>query len=191
MEDRRNRKQMNALTEDQAAAVEIVFAENVRFIENVVRQHAFRPDDVPDIVQSVGVQVCRSLSGSLSAFRGNSHLRTWLYRVSVNASRDHYRRERQQLRSQEAVAQTLHEGESVLDPDEQVHASQKLDAVLEAAAKMRPHHRQAIRNLVRYHSGVEPIQPDEGSTVEGARSRLFRARRELRSILSDDPRFEE
>ncbi len=191
MEERRNQPRLDVLTEDQAAAVELVFTENARFIENVVRQHAFRPDDVQDIVQSVGVQVCRSLSGSLAGFSGKSHLRTWLYRVSVNASRDHYRRERQQLRSQEAVAQALYEGEAVFHPDDQVQASQQLDAVLEAAGQMRPHHRRAIRNLVRHHSGAGPVQSEEGTTVESARCRLFRARKELRSILNDDPRFEE
>jgi RNA polymerase sigma-70 factor (ECF subfamily) len=187
MQDRRQHPRRDVLSVQDAERVGDVFTQYQRFIENVAKQYAFHQDDVPDIVQAVGVQVCRGLNG----FRGDSELTTWLYRVTVNTSRDHYRRERRFQRSREAMAQALYEGEAVMDPDDQVEASQQLDAVFDATARLRPHHQTALRDLVRNCTGAPEVSLD-GPTCEGTRkSRLFRARRELRSVLADDPRFED
>lgn len=187
MEERRQYPRREVLTEAEAARVEEVFTSHRRFIENVARQHAFQADDVPDIVQSVGMKVCQSLNG----FRGDSELKTWLYRVTVNTSRDHYHRERRNLKAIDALTVLTHEGEAVLDPDEEVLAGERLDALVDAVGQLRPLYRSAIHHVVRNHTGT-PAVSDDGATKEATRkTRLFRARRQLRVILDDDPRFDE
>jgi RNA polymerase sigma-70 factor (ECF subfamily) len=186
MKERRHHPRRDVLTEAEQHRVERVFTEHRRFIENVARQHAFLPDDVPDIVQAVGMKVCQSLNG----FRGDSELKTWLYRVTVNTSRDHYHRERRQLRAAEAIALVTYEGEAVVNPDEEVLAGERMDAVEEAMIHLRPMYRSAIHQVMRNHAGQRPV-PEDGDTKEATRkTRLFRARRQLRDILEDDPRFD-
>lgn len=46
---------------------------------------------VPD-AEDIAQDVCMALADKLGSFRGQSRFSTWLYRVVVNACRDHHRR---------------------------------------------------------------------------------------------------
>lgn len=175
MEERREHPRRNVLSEAEAARVEQVFTEHQRFVENVARLHAPGPDHVPDIVQAVAVQVCRGLNG----YRGESELKTWLFRVTVNTARTYYRRERNQvLNPREAMlAQPL--VEPIVDPDEQVAQAERADALRDAIGQLKPLHQHLMRNQL------------SGSIVElGSKTSRHRARRQLRELLSDDPRLD-
>lgn len=185
-ERRSSHPRRTVLTEADAARVADVFQTHQRFIENVVRQHAPTPDAVPDIVQTVGVRVCQGLNG----FRGDSELRTWLYRVSVNAARDYYRQELNQLNAIDAA--TLNDRampDHRVHPDDRVAGGERLTALLDAVQRLRPLYKAAIQGAVRNATGLQMVQSEEDSS-NATRKRLFRARRQLRSILDDDPRFE-
>lgn len=169
---------LQPLTDAQAARAEAVFMEHRRFIESVAKRYASRVDDVPDITQSVGMRICRKLDG----FRGESHLRTWLFRVTVNVCNDHYRSQHRYDKGVEALTVVADVGPTI-DPDEVAHFSSTLDRVRRATSAMDAPHRNALRDLVRSQSGLGPVST-EGSMREGAkRSRLFRARRQLRGIM--------
>ena len=169
---------LRPLTEAQAARAEAVFVEHRRYIESVAKRYAARADDVPDITQSVGMRICRKLDG----FRGESHLRTWLFRVTVNVCNDHYRSQRRYDRGVEALTVAV-DVEPTIDPDEHVHYNHALERVRSAVSEMDAPYRNALRDLVRTRAGLAPIST-EGSMREGAkRSRLFRARQQLRNIL--------
>ena len=45
------------------------------------------PGDAPDIVQEVFLKVFRNIG----SFRGNSSLKTWIYRIAVNEAYNHRR----------------------------------------------------------------------------------------------------
>jgi len=167
------------LTEAEADRVADVLAQHRRFIEQVASRHACRPDDVPDILQSVSVRLCTSLNG----FRGHSELRTWLYRVTVNVARDHYNREARQVRAAEAVRTAG--DEYVVDPDERAIIGQRLDALQDAVTKLRPTYQTAIQNIICDETGGSAVQ----ITERASKSQRSRARRQLRGLLSDDPRF--
>lgn len=165
-----------------------VFETHRRFVENVARQHAPTPDDVPDIVQAVGMQVCRGLNG----FRGDSEIATWLFRVTVNTARDYFHRENRHMRAVAGALQDIDRylgPERIEDPDETAIQGERLAALRDAVSKLRPMHRQAIADRVRNQIG-RPAVENEDDTPEGTRkSRLFRARKRLKSILENDPRF--
>ncbi len=164
----------DSLTEAEAARVADVFQAHHRFLENVARAHAPSPDHVPDIVQAVGVQICRGLNG----FRAESELRTWLFRVTVNTARTYYRRERRHRLAVDALTATP-EPEPYIDPDEQAQQSQRLDALADALDRMNPGRQQLIRDELA------------GAVVERSRrSSRHRARRQLRQLLTDDPRLD-
>jgi RNA polymerase sigma-70 factor (ECF subfamily) len=72
----------------------------------VVHAHAFEPADREDLFQEVVLQVWRSVD----AFRGQSSVPTWLYRVALNTALAWTRREgRHHWRNR-----TLHEAEGLL-----------------------------------------------------------------------------
>lgn len=170
------------MTQRDAARVEAVYTEHRRFIENVARQHAYSPDAVPDIVQTVAVQLCKGLN----SFRGGSELSTWIYRITVNAARDNYRAEAKHKRAVEAV--TLREIEPIEDPDESAIDNQRLGALQDAIDRLRPTYRGALRQQLRNQAHATPVVSEvKESTLK---SRRFRARQLLRESLADDPRFE-
>ena len=66
-----NRDVLNEAERDRVADV---FQAHRGFVESVAAQHVPHPQDIPDVVQAVAVQVCRGLNG----FRDESQLTTWL-----------------------------------------------------------------------------------------------------------------
>lgn len=179
--ERPSHPRRSVLTEAEAARVADVFLEHQQFILNVARQFAHDQEDVPDIVQSVGVKVCQHLNG----FRGQSELRTWLYRVTVNVARDTFRRARVAGQAIDALAQA-NLPDIVEDPDHVVLSGERLDALRESVERLRPIYRDAVHHRIRNETeGVTVQDIGEGT----ARSRLSKACKQLREQLIDDPRF--
>lgn len=175
MKDRRLHPRREVLSEAEAERAADVFTTHQRFVENVARRYAPGPDHVPDIVQQVGLQVCKGLNG----YRGDAEVKTWLYRVTVNVARDHYQAERRHLlRPREAVmAEPV--PEPVIDPDEQAQIGERLQALHDAVERLKPLHRQLMREEIS-GSGVLSIR----------KTTRQRARQQLRKLLSDDPRLD-
>jgi RNA polymerase sigma-70 factor (ECF subfamily) len=166
----------DVLTEAEADRVAEVFQEHRTFVESVARQHSPHPQDVPDIVQAVGLRVCRGLTG----FREESALTTWLYRMTVNTARSHYRQERRAARAVAVLA--AHPGpEPVVDPDEQAIQGERSQALHEALNRMRP----AAANLIRDELTSQCV------ISYRSRSTRYRARQALRCQLEDDPRVDQ
>jgi RNA polymerase sigma factor (sigma-70 family) len=189
---------MTPLTEAEAEHVGDVFAAHADFVATVARRHSSAPDAVPDIVQTVGVHVCRSLRG----FRGTSGITTWLYRMTVNAARDHWRAERRQ----EHVHRVLLErrpggirrsgpypdaGEFPTDvlveaPDQAALATQHEEVVRQERAV-------ALRGLVeRLRPAQAAVMRDtlDGTPVQRTRKNTqTRARQRLRDLVTSDPTF--
>lgn len=170
------------MTRRDAARVEAVYLEHRRLIENVARQHAHCPDAVPDIVQTVAMQLCKGLNG----FRGDAELSSWIYRITVNVARDNYRAEVKHLRVAEAMQRHTVEPEE--HPDDEVISHERLDALQAAIERLRPTHRGALQHMLRNQTRLVPVSsPVKVGTLK---TRRFRARHQLRKMLADDPRFE-
>lgn len=192
---------MTPLTDAEATQVGEVFDAHARFIEAVARRHSRAPQDVPDIVQSVGVQICRKLRG----FRGDAGITTWLYRVTVNTAIDNWRLERRQLekvrealaatrpgeirrsggepcdQEPRAVALAAYEGPAVPPTQvEQLLRDERADGLHAAIGRLRPLHATLMREELA-----------ESSVLQGSKqwSSKHRARQRLREVLSADPRF--
>ena len=58
-------------------------------VYRVARRFAGNAADAEDIAQDV----CVGLADKLKSFRGEARFTTWLYRVALNACRDHHRRQ--------------------------------------------------------------------------------------------------
>lgn len=185
MTERRQHPRRDVLTDAEADRVADVFTEHRRFIESVARQHSPHPQDVPDIVQAVGVQVCRGLNG----FREESEIRTWLYRVTVNTAREHYRREqRQVLRVVEAL-QTRPVPAPVVDPDEEAIAAERSRAVREGIGQIRNGIERRTGRVLDYQQILRD-EIEHGTVQPDQKLRRWRARQQLKHILTGDPRID-
>ena len=78
-------------------------------VYRVARRFAGNAADAEDIAQDV----CVGLAGKLKSFRGEARFTTWLYRVALNACRDHMRRQGRVRQLQQGFA--LAEAESRAD----------------------------------------------------------------------------
>ncbi|MDJ0974321.1 MAG: sigma-70 family RNA polymerase sigma factor [Planctomycetota bacterium] len=142
-------------------------------------------DAVEDVVQETFVKAFYRIHG----FKGTSSLYTWLYRVAVNASKDYIKsRKRRPAASLEDLPTpaTLmpSTGRPPIEGLEQREIRVRVHAAI-ARLPLRFRTVLALREIegMAYHEIAAVLNLSLG-TVE---SRLFRARRRLRSLLSRDP----
>ena len=143
-------------------------------------------EDAQDVVQEVFLNAYQSLE----AFKGDSQLFTWLYRIAVNAAISHKRKKRQAVSLD--AARHGERGAEPLDPSEQNRPGYALEQteqgqrVWQALSRLSPEHRAVLvlkdMEGQKYETMAEVLQVPIGTI----RSRLHRARLELRELLEED-----
>ena len=174
------RELISTLIDGQEAAYETLIARFEHPIFNLVSRLTNDPGDAPDVVQEVFLKVFRNVH----TFRGQSSLKTWIYRIAVNESRNH-RRWFGRHRSQEiALEPTAGETHSYLDwlPDParspmELAMDHERETLIEAAlAEINPHYRAALvlRELegLSYDEIAEILETSLGTV----KSRILRGR---------------
>ena len=171
---------------DEAACADLV-AEHQRMVVQLAINLLGDRDEALDLSQEVFLRVFRTIHG----FRGQSSLRTWIYRIAVNQARNRHRfwsrRHRaDQVSLDEHVAahgEFLSGGESTPD---QVLAQKELAGRLQHALDSLPFdQRTAI--VLREIDGLsyEEIAYSLGIAIGTVKSRLTRARHALRLELRE------
>lgn len=178
-----------ALVQRCAAGDEAAFAELVSDHQRMVVQLAINllgdRDEALDLSQDVFLRVYRTIG----RFRGQSTLRTWIYRIAVNQARNRHRFWRRRHRADQVSLEThvAHHGDfaSESGPD-RVLAQKELAARLQRALNGLPFdQRTAI--VLREIDGLsyEEIAFSLGVAVGTVKSRLTRARHTLRNELRE------
>lgn len=163
------------LTEDEREQVASVWDAYRPFVESVARKHlADQADAVPDVVQNVGLRLCRHLDG----FRGAGGLRSWIFRVTVHEARTFRRGAVRHGRIVDAL--TLDPPRAIPEtPHEHLERTLTVQTVREALDTLSPLHREILRHDL------------DGSGVykgdSGIRSLRYRARKQLRSLIDRNP----
>lgn len=145
-------------------------------------------EDARDIVQDAFVQAFLKLS----SFRGSSAFYTWLYRIAFNLAMSHARKQRPTTSLDRMKAGY---GDEPVDgqpaPDARITQRERVDMVHAALAELSVEYRQilVLRELegCRYDEIAEILELPAGTV----RSRLFRARLQLRDRLAPAMREEE
>jgi RNA polymerase sigma-70 factor (ECF subfamily) len=143
------------------------------------------PDDALDVVQDAFLSAFQNLGH----FKGDSLFFTWLYRIAVNTAISLKRKQRL------AVSITGRNGEAAIDPLDPSEVNQPGHALEQAEQERRI--QQALSRLSPEHRAVLVMKDIEGQKYETMaevlgvpigtiRSRLHRARMELRELLSQD-----
>ena len=151
------------------------------------------PGDAPDIVQEVFLKVFRNIG----SFRGNSSLKTWIYRIAVNEAYNHRRwfcRHQRQEVALGAEEGAPNQADSVTDPGrspfDQAADHETRALVEQALEKLNPKFRAAV--VLR---DIEDLSYEDIATVLNVslgtvKSRIMRGREALRKILEGRGRLE-
>jgi RNA polymerase sigma-70 factor (ECF subfamily) len=142
-------------------------------------------DEALDLSQEVFLRVFRTLS----SFRGQSALRTWIYRIVVNQARNRQRWWRRRHRSEQVSLdqhlQQYGDMQSTGDvlPDRLLASKETADRIWQALSRLPFDQRTAL--ILREVDGLryEEIAFSLGVAVGTVKSRLTRARQALRADL--------
>jgi RNA polymerase sigma-70 factor (ECF subfamily) len=166
------------------------FGELVRRYQDRLYNTAYRlvgnADDAQDVVQEAFLSAYQSLA----SFKGDSLFFTWLYRIAVNTAISLKRKQRVVL-----SIHTAPDRPGAVEPLDPSERSRPGHAVEQAEEEQRVH--QALSRLSPEHRAVLVLKEMEGQKYEEMaetlgvpigtiRSRLHRARLELRELLSKD-----
>ena len=177
---------VTALCQGVGDAYEILIQRYQQPVYNLVYRLMNDPSDVSDIVQEVFLKVFKNIG----SFRGNSSLKTWIYRIAVNEAYNHRRwfcrhqRREVALGPEEGVRSYA---DSLADPSRTPFdqaADHETFALVEAALdKMNPKFRAVV--VLR---DIEDLSYEEIATVLNVsigtvKSRILRGREALRKIL--------
>ena len=177
---------VTALCQGVEEAYEILIQRYQQPVFNLVCRLLNDPSDACDIVQEVFLKVFRNIG----SFRGNSSLKTWIYRIAVNEAYNH-RRWFSRHQHQE-IAMGAEEGmpsyeDSLADPGRTPFdqaADHETRALVEAALeKLNAKFRAAV--VLR---DIEDLSYEEIATVLDVslgtvKSRILRGREALRKVL--------
>ena len=171
---------------DEAACADLV-AEHQRMVIQLAMNLLGDRDEALDLSQEVFLRVFRTIH----RFRGQSSLRTWIYRIAVNQARNRHRFWRRRHRADQvsldehvaAHGEFLSGGESTPD---RVLAQKELAHRLQRALDSLPFDQRSVI-VLREIDGLsyEEIAYSLGVAIGTVKSRLTRARQLLRHELSE------
>ena len=166
------------------------FGELVKRYQNRLYNVAVRvvdnPDDAADVVQDVFVNAYQSLG----SFKGDSEFFTWLYRIAFNTAISFKRRKRATVslegrRDRDPALEPMDRSPDVA-PEAAIERTEDERVLAEAMAKLSAEHRTVL--VLKDIDGLkyEEIADVMGVPIGTVRSRLHRARLELRNLLDPD-----
>jgi len=145
-------------------------------------------EDAEDIAQEVFVEVHRSVQN----FKAESKLSTWIYRICITKSLDHLRGKKRKKRF--AFVKSIfgaNDNEPRFDIPDFVHPGVQLEnkeraAYLFKAIEQLPENQKVAFTLNKIEClSYQEISEITGMSVSAVESLLFRARQNLKKILSD------
>lgn len=177
--DRSQRKDLRAFEELVVSYQDKVFTQCVRLAGN--------RDDAQDLAQEVFLQAFKGIK----SFRNDADFGTWLHRIAVNSWIN------QQRRNKKVIAFSLDEPKIIDDsevnreiaagndsPLERIERLEFNELIYRALQKLQPDFRTVLvlREFEEY--SYEEIANVMGCSLGTVKSRINRARRELRKILN-------
>jgi RNA polymerase sigma-70 factor, ECF subfamily len=172
----------DCLRGDTAAFGQLVRLHQDR-LYNVVYRLVGNAEDAQDVVQEAFLSAYQSLAG----FKGDARFFTWLYRIAFNTAVSHKRKQKLVLRLEDGLpGRTLPEPVDPSDEAKPDHAIEQADEerrVQRALDRLSAEHRAVLVLKDLEGQKYEEMAEILGVPVGTIRSRLHRARLELREIL--------
>ena len=177
---------ITGLREGRESAYERLLVEYQQPVYNLVCRLMDDSTDAADVVQEVFLKVFRSVR----AFRGNSSLKTWIYRIAVNEAYNHRRwfsrhqRREVSLGSEHGIPCVE---DSLADPGRSPYdfaSDGETHALVESAlGELNPKFRAAVVLRDIEDLSYEEIAEVLGISLGTVKSRILRGREALRKLL--------
>ncbi|MBV9241826.1 MAG: sigma-70 family RNA polymerase sigma factor [Acidobacteria bacterium] len=182
---------LEALRLGDAAAFETLVDRYSADIYALLYRLTDNPDEASDLTQDTFLRALRSIKG----FRGDASLKTWLYRIAINESRNRFRwwkRRRRDVTVSLDVAlgdteRTLHDtlADRSESPEDSALAHEREARLADALGDLKDIYREAI-----VLCDIEGLSYEETAAMLGinlgtVKSRISRGREELRRLLKD------
>ncbi len=176
-----------ALQEGSQEAYELLVARYQQPVHNLVYRLMADPGDAYDVVQEVFLKVFRNIA----TFRGQSSLKTWIYRIAVNEVHN-YRRWIFRHKRREVVIEEEQEGGRCYEDTVPDKGRSPYDCALDgekrvmieaALARINPAFRAAVVLRDVEDLGYEEIAEILGVSLGTVKSRITRGREAMRRQL--------
>ena len=168
-----------------ADAFEQLLLEHQKNVYNVCYRMAGNPDDAMDLSQETFLRAWRCLD----QYQFASAFSTWLYRLCSNICIDFLRRRRRQqtvpltFEDADGEEQTYAVPDAQPLPEEQVELKLTRETLAAAMAQLLPEHRAVLQLRVVNEMSYEQIADVLDIQIGTVKSRLSRARNQLKKIL--------
>lgn len=166
--------------EGDRKAFEALITLHSRGVHNLALGYTGRHHDAEEIAQTVFLKAWKALP----QFRGGAGFSTWLYRLTLNACTDHYRREKKRRGDLSLDDPDLAPIRDTAPSPEEIVLRREEQAILrKALAELPEQHRVVL--ILREMDGLDYKEIAQVLEVEmgTVKSRLARARRALRDKL--------
>ena len=145
-----------------------------------------RPE-VEDLAQETFWQAYRSLG----RFRGESRFSTWLLRIAANKAIDFCRRRREEERRRKGYEPEVELIPGDDDAPERILLLNELkDRLYRHLDRLPPHYRQVLKRHYLDGFSYREMACEAGVPVKTIESRIYRARKLLRSLWSEEEKHE-
>ena len=168
-----------------ADAFEQLLLEHQKNVYNLCYRMAGNPDDAMDLSQETFLRAWRCLD----QYQFASAFSTWLYRLCSNICIDFLRRRRRQqtvpltFEDADGEEQTYAVPDAQPLPEEQVELKLTRETLAAAMAQLLPEHRAVLQLRVVNEMSYEQIADLLDIQIGTVKSRLSRARNQLKKIL--------
>jgi RNA polymerase sigma-70 factor (ECF subfamily) len=142
-------------------------------------------EDARDVLQDAFLNAYLALEN----FKGDAQLYTWLYRIAMNTAMTHKRKERVALSRKVARGEAAEEPvdrSAYNRPESNMVRTEEGQRVQDALAKLSPEHRLVLILKDMDGQKYEEMAEALGVPIGTIRSRLHRARLELRELLAGE-----
>jgi RNA polymerase sigma-70 factor, ECF subfamily len=156
-----------------------------RQVANLIYMTMGGRDDVEDIAQEVFIRVYRSLP----KFKFDATFFSWIYRITMNLCIDEIRKRKIRrvlsldFLTEDVLEKTKKNKDHTL-PTDSLLTEEKQKIVQSALMRLKPEHRQILVLREYEDLGYHEIAETLDITLEAVKSRIFRARIELKNLLS-------
>lgn len=173
----------------EESAYEFLVAQFQQPVYNLVQRLIDDPSEASDVTQDVFLKVFRNIG----SFRGQSSLKTWIYRISVNEAHNRrrwfgrHRRAEIELESDDAGKSWLeHLSDQSKTPYDLVLNQERREAIERALAGLNPAFRDAIVLRDLEDLSYEEIADVLDVSIGTVKSRILRSREAMRKALLDE-----
>ena len=168
---------------DASAFEELVRTYEAPVYRLALRMCGGRAEDAQEVAQEAFLAAWRGLP----RFRGQCRFSSWLYKLTANAAVDHLRREKR--RPAAVPLENAGEPADPHTPQEELERRELHRAVQQALDRLTPEHREVLilREIhqLRYDEIADSLSLDVGTV----KSRISRARKQLRNFLLKSGNF--